>query len=64
MIKADGTLEKLLMIEKAVNEMATLRHGILELKELETQHQKAIEALKASENRYRTILENLPQKYS
>ncbi len=62
MIKQEETLEKLLMIEKAVNEMSTLRQGILELKESEAERQKGIEALRASENRYRTLLENFPQK--
>jgi len=62
MIKEEKTLEKLLMIEKAVNEMSTLRQGILELKESEAERQKGIEALRASENRYRTLLENFPQK--
>ena len=62
MMKQEETLEKLLMIEKAVNEMSTLRQGILELKEAEAERQKGIEALRASENRYRTFLENFPQK--
>ena len=35
MIKADETLEKLMPIEKAVNEMATLGQGVIELKESE-----------------------------
>ena len=62
MIKEEGTLEKLLTIEKAVNEMTNLRQGILELKASETERQKALEALRTRENRYRSILENLPQK--
>jgi len=62
MMPKEETLEKLLLIEKAVNEMSTLRQDILELKELEAEHQKSTEALRASENRYRTLLEHLPQK--
>jgi len=62
MIKADETLEKLLTIEKAVNEMATLRQGILELKESEASRQKALDELRANESRHRILLENLPQQ--
>jgi PAS domain S-box-containing protein len=62
MIKADETLEKLSAIEKAVNEMATLRQGILELKEAEAARQKALDELRERENRYRILLENLPQQ--
>jgi PAS domain S-box-containing protein len=62
MINADETLEKLLSIEKAVNEMAALRQGILELKESEASRQKALDEFQANENRYRILLENLPQK--
>jgi PAS domain S-box-containing protein len=62
MIKADETLEKLLTIEKAVNEMATLRQGVLELKESEAMRQKALDELREIENRYRILLENLPQQ--
>jgi PAS domain S-box-containing protein len=62
MAKADETLEKLLTIEKAVNEMVTLRQGILELKESEAQRQKALEELQEVGNHYRILLENLPQR--
>jgi PAS domain S-box-containing protein len=62
MAKADETLEKLLTIEKAVNEMVTLRQGILELKESEAQRQKALEELQEEGNHYRILLENLPQR--
>lgn len=62
MIKTDETLEKLLTIEKAVNEMVTLRQGILELKESEAQRQKAIEDLQEAGTHYRILLENLPQR--
>ncbi|MGD0623186.1 MAG: PAS domain S-box protein [Thermodesulfobacteriota bacterium] len=62
MKKEDETIEKLLTIEKAVNEMVALRPQILELKESETQRQMTMEALCASENKYRILVENLPQK--
>jgi PAS domain S-box-containing protein len=62
MIKANDTLEKLLTIERAVNEMATLRQGISELKESESMRQKALDDLRANENRHRILLENLPQQ--
>ena len=62
MIKTDATIEKLLTIEKAVNEMVTLRQGILELKESEAQRQKALEELQKVGTHYRILLENLPQR--
>ena len=45
MMKADETIEKLLTIEKAVNEMVTLRQGIIELKEAEAKRQEAMEEI-------------------
>ena len=62
MIKTDATIEKLLTIEKAVNEMVTLRQGILELKESEAQRQKALEELQKVGAHHRILLENLPQR--
>lgn len=62
MKEEDETLEKLLTIERAVNEMKALQQRIVELKESETRRQKGIEALRASENKYRTLVENIPQK--
>jgi PAS domain S-box-containing protein len=62
MTKEDDTIGKLQIIEKAVNEMVDLRQRILELKESETQRQEGIDALRASEKQYRTLIENLPQK--
>lgn len=62
MIKADETLEKLLTIEKAVNEMGTLRQGIIEPKESEVRRQKALDELRANEDRHRILWENLPQQ--
>ena len=64
MTRADETLEKLLTIEKAVNEMTTPRQGIVELKELENARQKALDDLRTKENRYRTIFENLLEKFA
>lgn len=62
MIKADETLEKLSTIEKSVNEMVSLRQGILELKETEANRQKVLAELRENEGRYRTLLDNLPQE--
>lgn len=58
----DEGMEKLLTIEKTISGMIELHRLVVELKELETQHQKTIEVLRASENKYRTFLENIPQK--
>jgi len=62
MSKADETTEKLLPIEKAVNEMAALRQGVLELKEAVANRQKALEELGATGEKYRILLDHLPQK--
>ncbi len=62
MIKADETIEKLLAIEKAVKEMVTQRQGILELKEAEAKRQKALEEVGATGEKYRILLDHLPQK--
>jgi PAS domain S-box-containing protein len=62
MIKADETLRKLVSIEKAVNEMVTLRQGILELKESEARRQKALEELGATGEKFRILMDHLPQK--
>jgi PAS domain S-box-containing protein len=64
MKKEDDTIGKLQVIEKAVNEMVDLRQQILELKESETQRQTALEALSASERKFRILVENFPQKLS
>jgi len=62
MMKADETIEKLLTIEKAVNEMVTLRQGIIELKEAEAKRQEAMEEIEATGEKYRILLDHLPQK--
>ncbi len=62
MIKADETLKKLVSIEKAVNEMVTVRQGILELKESEAQRQEALEELGAAGEKFRILMDHLPQK--
>jgi PAS domain S-box-containing protein len=43
-------------------ELADLLRRIAELEKLETEHKLTIEILQASENKYRVLLENLPQK--
>jgi len=45
-----------------MNELAGLLRRIAELEKLETEHKQTIEILQASENKYRVLLENLPQK--
>jgi PAS domain S-box-containing protein len=44
-----------------MNELAELLRRIVELETLEAQHKRTIEILQGSENRYRILLENLPQ---
>jgi PAS domain S-box-containing protein len=58
----DRTIEKLVTIEKAINEMLELRKQVVELKESETQRQLSTEALRASEKEYKVLVENIPQK--
>ena len=58
----NSSLEKLSTIEKAIQDMAQLGQQVVELKELETQTQMAMEALQASEKKYRTLVDNIPQK--
>ena len=45
-----------------MNKQAELLRRIAELEKLETEHKQTIEILQASENKYRVLLENLPQK--
>jgi len=45
-----------------LNEPAELLRRIAELEKLGTEHKRTIEKLQASENKYRVLLENLPQK--
>jgi len=56
------TIEKLQTIEKLINELVEMRHQIIELKASEMQRQMTAAALQALENKYKTIMENLPQK--
>lgn len=56
------TIEKLQTIEKLINELVEMRHQIIELKASEMQRQMAAAALQALENKYKTIMGNLPQK--
>ena len=62
MIKADETLKKLVSIEKAVNEMVTVRQGILELKESEAKRQEALEEFGVAGEKFRILMDHLPQK--
>jgi PAS domain S-box-containing protein len=45
-----------------MNELAVLLRRIAELEKLETEHRLKIEILQASEDKYKELLENLPQK--
>jgi PAS domain S-box-containing protein len=45
-----------------MNEQEKLARRISELEKLETEHRLTIEILKGSENKYKILLENLPQK--
>lgn len=56
------TIEKLQTIEKLINELVEMRHQIIELKASEMQRQMTAVALQALENKYKTLMENLPQK--
>jgi len=57
----DEGMEKLLTIEKTIiKEMIDLQRLVAELKELEAQNQKSIEALKEREKKYRTFLGSIP----
>ena len=58
----EKSLEKLLKIEKAIDEMLEVHQQVMELRELETQRQRAMEALQAAEEKYRAVVENIPQK--
>lgn len=48
--------------EQLINELGELRHRIIEQDQLEDKRKQAREALWESENYYRTLVENLPQK--
>ncbi|MGE5457728.1 MAG: PAS domain S-box protein [Methanococcaceae archaeon] len=48
--------------ELFINELAEMNRRIAELEKLETEHKLTIEILQGSENKYRVLLENLPQK--
>lgn len=56
------TIEKLQTIEKLINELVEMRHQIIELKASEMQRQMTVAALQSLENKYKTLIENLPQK--
>ncbi len=48
--------------KQLVDELAKMRQRISEFEALEIRHKSPDEALRASEKKYRTLLENLPQK--
>jgi len=58
----EKSLEKLLKMEKAIDEMLEMHQQVMELRELENQRQRAMEALQAAEEKYRVVVENIPQK--
>src|SRR5659263_755804 len=47
---------------KPMKEQAELLRRIAELEKLETEHKRTLEILQGGENKYRVLLENLPQK--
>ena len=55
-------LEKLLRMEKAIDGMLEIHQQVMELRELENQRQRAMEGLQAAEEKYRAVVENIPQK--
>jgi len=58
----EKSLETLFKMEKAIDEMLAMHQQVIELRELENQRQKAMEALQAAEEKYRVVVENIPQK--
>jgi PAS domain S-box-containing protein len=50
------------LTERSVNETTEINRRIADLEKLQTEHKLTIEILQASENKYRELLENLPQK--
>ena len=62
MKEEDENINKLLMIEKAVNEIMALREQIAELKEWEAGRQFMMKILQESEKKFKTLVENIPQK--
>jgi len=59
----EKTIEKLSTIEKAINKMLEMRQQVAELRESEGQRQKVLEELRADEKKYRTIVENIPERF-
>jgi PAS domain S-box-containing protein len=62
MKEEEKALEKLVIIEKALNDMLEARRQITELRESETQRQKALEDLRERETEYRTLVDHIPQR--
>jgi PAS domain S-box-containing protein len=58
----EKSLEKLLKMEKAIDEMFAMHQQVTELRELENQRQRAMEKLQTAEGKYRDVVENIPQR--
>ena len=58
----ERAVEKLSAIEKNIDKMLEMRQQIVELRETESRRQKALEELRASEKKYKTLLENIPHR--
>ena len=58
----ERAIEKLSAIEKGIDKMLEMRQQIVELRETESQRQKALEELRASEKKYKTLVENIPHR--
>jgi len=61
-MEEDKTVERFMMIEKFLNELVGMRQQIRTLKASEAQYQAMVAALRESESKYKTIVENIPQK--
>jgi len=62
MIEEERAIEKLSAIERGIDKMLEMRQQIVELRETENQRQKALEELRASEKKYKTLVENIPHR--
>jgi len=58
----DEMMDKLLLIEKVVDQMLALREQIAELKEWEAGREVTMKILQANEQKLKTLVENIPQK--
>jgi PAS domain S-box-containing protein len=62
MEEENKSLDNLSKIEKAVNEMATFREQIADLKAWENDRQLAMKTLQATEKNFKALVENIPQR--